>query len=485
MSVFLRNRIYQASIFFDLGRGRERLVISTGCTDKRAAAEMERKLGVLIESRVAGEQPKPELMQWVELLPGRIRKALADKGIVDPQRYANSAHIREHLDDYLDWCENINSQGDMHLGNKRTQLPEMIDFMKIERLSEITRAKVLAYRRAVVTKQSGSSHATANRHVAAFIAFVNWCVDEQRLYMNPIGRIRRLKEDKDPRRPRRPYTPDEVKKLIAVAPQYRKLVYLFAVYTGLRRGELKKTLVGNIDLEAKTLRVPVRVDKEDKESVLPLHPELIPLLTHHLANRGPRDPLFDRVPRIQTLRKDLAKAGIDRFNEENERLDFHALRTTLATELIRAGVPLSKVKLVTRHASTKVLEKHYAKLVHPDAESAIRELPSFTDTGEAEPEGNEDDAGSDEPGATEASSADATEAGGAQRVPVASGDVALGDARHALEGAGGDLDRRDGSAGDRGRNGVAPGAQARYAAGLAAIGVSPPQPAVKIDASRF
>ena len=40
-------------------------------------------------------------------------------------------------------------------------------------------------------------------------------------------------------------------------------------------------------------------------------------------------------------------------------------------------MPLSNAKLLTRHASTKVLEKNYVKLIHPDAEAAMSALPSL------------------------------------------------------------------------------------------------------------
>ena len=378
MSVINRQGIYQISLFFDLGRGRERLLVSSGCRDKRAAETMARKIRLLVDARVAGEQPRPELAQWVDAVPNRVRRALVKKGIIDSDRAANAAPIGQHVAEYLKWSEIEEGQGRTHLQNKRTQLNRIIEFMKIHRLSEITRDKVLAYRRHVKAKPSGNSNATINRHVAVFQAFLNWCVDQGRLHVNPVGRVRRLDEEADRRRPRRPYTPEEVRALLKVAAPYRRLVYLFAVYTGLRHGEIKKTRVGNLDLKARTLRVSGRVDKEGKSATLPLHADLVDALSEYLPTRGgPSEPLFDRVPRIQTLRRDLRKAGIARYNEEDEQLDFHALRTTLATELIRAGVPLSNAKLLTRHASTKVLEKNYVKLIHPDAEAAMSALPSL------------------------------------------------------------------------------------------------------------
>ncbi len=385
MSVFNRNGTYQISLFFDVGRGKERLVISSGCSDKKAAAEMERKMGLLAQHRVAGNQPPPELVQWMERLPARLRMALVQKGIVDAHASASSEPIDQHLADYLDWCATVDSQSRTHVANKRTQINTVVRFMGVRRLSEVSREKMLSYQRAAKAKEEGNSHATVNRHCAAFNAFLNWCVEQQRLHLNPLTGIRRLNEEADRRRPRRPYTAEEVERLLDAAKPYRRLVYLFAVYTGLRRSELKRARVGNVDLENGVLRVPSRVDKEGESSVLPLHPALVEPLREYLRRRpDPREPLFDQIPRIQTLRRDLRRAGIERFNEEEEQLDFHALRTTLATEMIRAGVPLAKAALVTRHRSAKVLERHYVKLASQDAADALGVMPSFRTRGVVE-----------------------------------------------------------------------------------------------------
>ena len=65
------------------------------------------------------------------------------------------------------------------------------------------------------------------------------------------------------------------------------------------------------------------------------------------------------------------------FSMRPYQLNFHALRTTMATRLLRAGVTASHAKLITRHASTAVLEKHYNALDLTDAKAAMARLPSI------------------------------------------------------------------------------------------------------------
>ena len=83
---------------------------------------------------------------------------------------------------------------------------------------------------------------------------------------------------------------------------------------------------------------------------------------------------------------DLAKAGIAYPDENGRQLDFHALRGTFATRLLRQGVPPSVARRLTRHASVKTLEKHYDKLGLADAVAAMKKLPGVSGIADGEAE---------------------------------------------------------------------------------------------------
>jgi integrase len=55
---------------------------------------------------------------------------------------------------------------------------------------------------------------------------------------NPLKFISRYPVDGFEKRPRRAFSEDELSRLLAAIPEEYKLVYLMAVFTGLRRGEL-------------------------------------------------------------------------------------------------------------------------------------------------------------------------------------------------------------------------------------------------------
>jgi integrase len=147
--------------------------------------------------------------------------------------------------------------------------------------------------------------------------------------------------------------------------------------TGLRRGELSKVEKRDSNLDQARMVIRAEVSKAKKNAVLPLHEEMVPLLRKKTMLLNPTDLVFNPVPNILTYQRDLERAGIPYVDENGRYLDFHSLRATFATRLLRNGVLPSKAIRLTRHASVKTLEKHYDGLGLSDAEQAIRQLPGL------------------------------------------------------------------------------------------------------------
>jgi len=84
---------------------------------------------------------------------------------------------------------------------------------------------------------------------------------------------------------RRALTNDEMTRLLKVAGT-RKVIYLMAVYTGLRRGELSKLLRTDLHLEAAQPFISFRASatKNHKQEIIALHTDLVSELETVLAN---------------------------------------------------------------------------------------------------------------------------------------------------------------------------------------------------------
>ncbi len=76
------------------------------------------------------------------------------------------------------------------------------------------------------------------------------------------------------------------------------------------------------------------------------------------------------------LAADLAEAGIT-SEKDGRRVDFHALRTTLITQLVLAGVPLVVTQKLARHSTPALTANVYSVFGSTELQKAVEQLPSF------------------------------------------------------------------------------------------------------------
>ncbi len=248
---------------------------------------------------------------------------------------------------------------------------------------------------------------------------MNWCVKRGRISSHMLADLRKEDESQDRRRIRRPLTDDELARLLAAAPKERQAFYLAAALAGLRRGDMRGIAWGNVDLPGATLTIPAAVGKAMREDVIPLHPQLTAALA---AMRppfaGPADKVWPRFPTNVTRLKDFLRAGLARTvytgpdgaelslaqaqalrkasrkagqrspvrvriittDPEGRVIDLHALRTTLGTQLARAGTAPQVAMKIMRHANYQTTLKHYMVLGLADTAAAVGRLPSIATT---------------------------------------------------------------------------------------------------------
>jgi integrase len=83
--------------------------------------------------------------------------------------------------------------------------------------------------------------------------------------------------------------------------------------------------------------------------------------------------LFDRIPTMETFRKDLEAAGLPYETQEGV-MDFHALRTTFITSLARRGVPLAAAQRLARHSTPQLTSNVYTRLELQDLHREVAKL---------------------------------------------------------------------------------------------------------------
>jgi len=325
-------------------------------------------------------------------------------GIID--RYADHRDrpISDHIEAYLAHCEHV-GQARRHLQVKTYDLNRLIDDVAARRLTDLDPERVEQHLRRL--RQQGLSARKVNAVRAHAVAFLNWCVKTGRCPDNPLKIVPKLDERRDRRRVRRPLTDEELGRLIAVAlPRGRALWYLTAALAGLRKGDLQQLRWADIDFETRSLIV--RNGKAKRDDRVPLHPQLVDALQaeYEAVQPSTNERVFRTTVTDRTRQKDFLRAGLAREqvvrdqdgepvmvgkgkrrrpktrivteDAEGRVIDLHAMRTTLGTNLAKAGVIPQLAQKIMRHADYRTTLNHYTVLGFEDTARAMADLPGIT-----------------------------------------------------------------------------------------------------------
>ncbi|MFO1434047.1 MAG: site-specific integrase [Candidatus Competibacteraceae bacterium] len=176
-------------------------------------------------------------------------------------------------------------------------------------------------------------------------------------------------------------TRDEAARLIQAARQESRAPYLadwiqVALYTGCGKGEILGLTWDRVDLQAGTIYLEAEHNKSRRRQSVPLNRqarEAILSRARFRARYSPGSPWVFATKqgnRIKNIRRGFLsacrRAGIEDFTP-------HDCRHTLASWLVKEGVPLAAIKDVLRHSSITVTER-YAHLSPENACAALSVL---------------------------------------------------------------------------------------------------------------
>ena len=147
--------------------------------------------------------------------------------------------------------------------------------------------------------------------------------------------------------------------------------------TGLRVQELASLTPAAFDLEARTVTVCAASTKNRKRAVQPLPAAVNDLMRRHLAGRASQERIWPGTWWKRTaklIRRDLAAAGVPYVVEGEDGplyADFHALRHTYVTEVVRTAPNLKVAQELARHSTPALTLGVYTHSDAPERRAAV------------------------------------------------------------------------------------------------------------------
>ena len=361
-------------------------------TDQTASVELARKLSRLAALRAAGEGPDRELGRFLEGLRAKMRETLARWGLIDGRTFAGSLPLAQLLTRFE---ESLRAAGrtEKHVQHVKGRADRAFSACGFGAWSELDAHRLAKHLHG--ERERGLSARSSNHVLAACKEFSRWAVQQGLAATDPLVTLRPVNAKTDPRRERRALSfDDELPRLIRAAaegPEHRgvpgplrALAYRLAAETGLRVGELVALRAGDFDLagERPTVTVRAATTKNRRERTLPLLRETAQELAGFLHGRMPQAPALalprsfkDKATRWLTF--DLKAAEIPYTDASKRVADFHALRASFVSGLIRHGADARTVQSLARHSSAELTVGLYSKLGRDDERDALARLPEL------------------------------------------------------------------------------------------------------------
>ena len=313
-------------------------------------------------------------------------------GVIDRLAVHRKRPLTNHVDD---WRASLaaSGRGDDYVTLKVTRVRTAFDSCGFNITPDLSADRLETYLLDLRTRQRRSIQ-TSNDWLQAVRQFCRWMVANDRLERDPFSRLKPGNAGLDARRRRGEFSPDERVKILATAsasrtafrglqgPQ-RAMLYRLALGTGFRAAELSALVPDYFDLSADTpaIVLPAEFTKNRKGALQPLGEELAAALRSYLKGLQGKEPIWpgkwvDRS--ADMLKGDMVTAGVPvqvEGTEGAETRDFHSLRNSYISDLMRTGADLKQAMTLARHSDPRLTAKRYARTRLHDLGSVVNKLP--------------------------------------------------------------------------------------------------------------
>lgn len=278
----------------------------------------------------------------------------------------DSPSLGEAVERFLSWYKQTRRVSSYERYRKASKV--ILDFFKPHfPLVNIDLGTVEEYK--IWRQRQGVSLVTINKELRFLSTLINRAVefkwiDSHELYRKPIlvkgvksERLRYLTEE------------EEGRLLDAIKDPLLKDIVVFALNTGLRKGEIINLKWDEVDLNLRCIVLGAERTKSKRMHILPLNRKALEVIERRLREMRKDCPyVFHRGGKQvrcfkRAFRNALTRAGIKDFR-------FHDLRHTFASRLVQKGVDLYIIKELLNHADITTTQR-YAHLKLDNMRKAV------------------------------------------------------------------------------------------------------------------
>jgi integrase len=248
--------------------------------------------------------------------------------------------------------------------NKRTWMEDsryvnnFLTYCKDNKIEKITTLTIEEYKEELYNKVRQSS---INKALSVLRRMFNLGMLWGLCNYNPVKGIRFYNENRFRRT--RYLTKEELSLFVGQLPKHIKPVFLLALNTGLRRGELLSLEWKDIDFH--TQIITVKETKNDIQRFIPMNKEVVKIL-----KALPKDK-----QKVVSVGKSAIRYNFNRLKKKLNIQDFHFhdLRHTFASYLVMNGVDLRTVQELLGHKSFAMTQR-YSHLSQEHKKDAVNRL---------------------------------------------------------------------------------------------------------------
>lgn len=360
----------------------------------KESESLSNKLGEMIQdliNHVAMKELNPDLIRWLEdTAPIKMQERLSELGLLPKRKSKDEKPLLDYLPEFQRaiFEESKESKlkktttGDTSAKTMTARVRKLIEGCGFTSWSDVSGEEVNNW---IEGRPNCMSQQTAHFYAQAFKRFVKWMFDTG--FIDRPPKIRSVSVD---RNYGRPFELDEFVKLLEAArtgPQrygltgyQRYLLYLLAVETGLRRGELRSLTVASVDLKGACVFVkggPDGATKNKDGAHQYFTVETGVLFKEYIKGKMPGVQLFPIHHRSgRMVQEDCKAAGIEAENHKG-KLTFHSLRHTCGSYLLAHGVHPKEVQEIMRHKDYGLTMNRYGHSLDGYKRKAVNKLPRF------------------------------------------------------------------------------------------------------------